>query len=59
MCVNLPPENLNPDPYPPHLTSIYTYKMITVPKMCGNIYIYIYILGELRTKPLVPMWLYH
>ena len=46
MCVKLPPGELNPDPYPPHLTSIYTYKMITVPKMCGKIYIYIYIYWE-------------
>ena len=35
MCVKLPPRNLNPDPYPPHPISIYTYKVTTTPRMCG------------------------
>ena len=28
MCVKLPPEDLNPDPYPPHPTSTYTCAFI-------------------------------
>ena len=36
MCVKLSPRYLNPDPYPPHSTSIYTYKVTTVPKVRGG-----------------------
>ena len=31
MCVKLPPEDLNPDPCPQHLTSIYTYGVNIAP----------------------------
>jgi len=33
MYVKLPPRYLNPDPYPPHLTNIYTYKVTTTPRV--------------------------
>ena len=33
MCVKLPSRDLNPDPYPPHPTNIYTCKVITAPKV--------------------------
>ena len=36
MCMKLSSENLNFRFYSPHLTMIYTYRAITVPKMCGN-----------------------
>ena len=36
MCVKLPSRDLNPDPYPPHPTNIYTYKVITAPKVCSD-----------------------
>ena len=29
MCLKLPPENLNPNPYPLHPISIYTHGVIT------------------------------
>ena len=29
MCVKLPPRDLNPDPYPPYPSSIYTYGVTT------------------------------
>ena len=32
MCVNLPPGDLNPNSYPSHLTSTYTYEMTIAPK---------------------------
>ena len=35
--MKLPPENLNPGPYPPHLTSIYIYGMTTAPRVRGSI----------------------
>ena len=41
MCVKFPPEDLNPDPYPPHLTSIYTCKVTTAPMVCGGKIIHI------------------
>ena len=34
-CVKLPPGDLNPGLYPPHLTSIYTYKVIIALKVWG------------------------
>ena len=34
MCVSLPLGDLNFDPCPPHPTSIYTYKITTIPKIC-------------------------
>ena len=57
MSVKLFPIDLNFRPYPPHLTSTYTYGMTIVQKVCDNIlynlsflinninfgYIYIYI----------------
>ena len=36
MCVNLPFGDLNPDPYPPHLTSTYTYGVTIVPRVCDG-----------------------
>ena len=33
MCVKLPPRDLNPDPYPPHLTSVYTCEVTTTPRV--------------------------
>ena len=36
MCVKLPPEDLNPDPYPPHPTSIYTCVVSIAPRVCGG-----------------------
>ena len=35
--MKLPPENLNPGPYPPHLTSIYIYGVTTAPRVRGSI----------------------
>ena len=50
MFVKLPPGDLNPDPNPPHLTSIYTYEVTTAPRVRGglitflnNIILYSYI----------------
>ena len=34
--VKLPPENLNSDPYFLYLTSIYTYEITTVPRVCNG-----------------------
>ena len=34
--MKLPHKNLNPDPCPLHLTSIYTYRVIIVLKVCGD-----------------------
>ena len=36
MCVKLPPGDLNPDPYPPHSTNIYTCRVTIAPKMYDN-----------------------
>ena len=36
MCVNLPFGDLNSDPYPPHLTSTYTYGVAIVPRVCDG-----------------------
>ena len=36
MCVKLPPGDLNPDPYSPHPTSIYTYGVTITPRVCGG-----------------------
>ena len=33
MCVKLPPGDLNPNPYPPHPTNIYTYGVITAQRV--------------------------
>ena len=35
--MKFPPEDLNPGPYPPYLTSIYTCEVTTAPKVCGDI----------------------
>ena len=40
MCVKLPFRDLNPDSYPPHLTSTYTYEMTIAPKVCSGSYTY-------------------
>ena len=34
--MKLLPENLNPNPYSLHLTSTYTYKVTTAPRMCSG-----------------------
>ena len=36
MCVKFPPGDLNPSPYPSHLTSTYTYKVTIALKVCGG-----------------------
>ena len=36
ICVKLSPENLNPDPFPPHLTNTYTCRVSNTPKVCGS-----------------------
>ena len=36
MCVKLPLGDLNPDPYPSYLTSIYTCEVTTAPKVRGG-----------------------
>ena len=36
MCVKLSPEDLNPDPYPLHLTSIYICEVAIPPKVCSD-----------------------
>ena len=36
MYVKLPPRDLNPDPYPPHLTSTYTCGVTIAPRVCGD-----------------------
>ena len=38
MCVKLPPRDLNHDPYPPHPTNTYTYKVTTIQKVRISIY---------------------
>ena len=35
-CVKLPFGDLNLDPYPPHPTNMYTYKVIIAPRVCGE-----------------------
>ena len=35
MYIKLPLGNLNPSPYPPHLTNTYTYKVTIMPKVCN------------------------
>ena len=40
MCVKFPPGDLNPSPYPSHLTSTYTYKVTIALKVCGGIPLY-------------------
>ena len=37
MCVKLPLEDLNLDPYPPHPTNTYTCRVTITPKVCGGI----------------------
>ena len=37
MCVKFLLRDLNSDPYPPHLTSIYTYGVTIAPRVCGDI----------------------
>ena len=37
MCVKLPPGDLNPDSYPLHLISTYTYGVTIAPRVCGGI----------------------
>ena len=34
--MKLLPENLNSDPYPPHLTSTYTCKVTTALRVCSG-----------------------
>ena len=36
MCVKLPLRDLNPGPYPPHSTSIYTCRVTTTPMVCSG-----------------------
>ena len=36
MCVKCPLGDLNPDPYPPHLTSIYTCGVTITPRGSGG-----------------------
>ena len=36
MCVKLPLRDLNPDPYPSHLTSTYTYGVTTASRVHGD-----------------------
>ena len=38
MCVKLPPRDLNPGLYPPHLISIYTCRVTIALKACGDKY---------------------
>ena len=37
MCVKLHPKDLNPDPYPQHPTSTYTYGVTIGPRVCGGL----------------------
>jgi len=36
MCIKLPPGDLNPGPYPPHPTSIYTCGVTTASRVHGG-----------------------
>jgi len=36
MCIKLPPEDLNSDPYPPHPTNIYICGVTTAPRVCSG-----------------------
>ena len=36
MCVKLSPKDLNPDLYPLHPTSIYTYRVTIAPRVCDG-----------------------
>ena len=36
MYVKFPPEDLNPDPYPPHSKSTYTYGVTIALRKCGG-----------------------
>ena len=36
MCVKFPPRDLNPGPYPSHLTSTYTCKVTIALRVCGG-----------------------
>ena len=44
MCVKFPVGDLNPDPYPSHPTSIYTYRVTTAPRVRGGKTYYLYTL---------------
>ena len=37
MCVELFPGDLNPSPYPPHLTSTYTCRVTTTPRVHSDL----------------------
>ena len=37
MCVKLPLRDLNPGPYPPHLTSTYTCRVIIAPRVRSSV----------------------
>ena len=39
MCVKLPPRDLNPGLYPPHLISTYTCRVTIAPRACGGKYL--------------------
>ena len=36
MCVKFPSGNLNSDPYLPHPTNTYTYRVTITPRVCGG-----------------------
>ena len=36
MCIKPSTEDLIPDPYPPHLTSTYTCRVIIALRVCGG-----------------------
>ena len=37
--MKLPSRNLNPDSYPPYLTSTYTYGVTIAPMVCGGLFL--------------------
>ena len=43
MYVKFSPENLNLESYPPHPTNTYTCKVTIVPRMCGDMFNFVFI----------------
>ena len=37
MCVKLSPKDLNPGPYPPHSTYVYTCGVTITPRVCDEV----------------------
>ena len=50
MCVKFPSKDLNPDPFLPHPTNIYIYKVTIVPKLRNSKNISIFLKKKKHTQ---------